>query len=63
MIIRQHEVYVVRIWLEPSGEGAAWRACATDIRSQERSFFTTPEALKVFLGLEQLPEALPLEQP
>jgi hypothetical protein len=43
------DIYILRLWLEPSQEGPTWRASVTDAKSQERRYFATPEALTLFL--------------
>jgi hypothetical protein len=43
------DVYILRVWLEPSQAGPTWRASVTDAKAQERRYFATPEALSVFL--------------
>lgn len=54
-----HGVYVVRIWLEPTEDGAgSWRASLTDVATHERHAFSSPQALGAFvqaLGQELLP--------
>jgi hypothetical protein len=43
------DVYILRVWLEPSQEGSTWRASVTDAKSQEKRYFVSPEALGLFL--------------
>jgi hypothetical protein len=43
------DVYILRMWLEPSQEGSSWRASVTDAKAQEKRYFANPEALTLFL--------------
>jgi hypothetical protein len=43
------DVYILRMWLEPSQAGPTWRASVTDAKSQEKYYFATPERLTLFL--------------
>lgn len=53
MIARQIGTFIVRVWLEPTLEGAGvWRASATDTVSKERHHFAKPEELMRFLAFE-----------
>lgn len=53
MIARPAATFVVRIWIEPAGDGGEadgpWRATITDTRSRERFHFSEPDALYRFL--------------
>jgi len=49
---RTYGTFVVRIWLEPSAEGEdVWRASAMNTLTKERTYFSEPEALSLFLAL------------
>lgn len=55
-------IYVVRIWREPTADGAgSWRASVSDAQSREKRFFASPRTLAAYLGLE--PDALEAEAP
>lgn len=56
VLSRSYGVFVLRIWLEPSAEGAAvWRASLTDTLTKERRYFAEPAALSHFLLASNLP--------
>jgi hypothetical protein len=42
------DIYIVRVWLEPSQQGPIWRASITDARSHEKHYFANPDALVLF---------------
>lgn len=44
------QVYVVRIWYEPTPEGEVWRASVS--QGEERHYFAEPSALTAFLQQE-----------
>ncbi|GIW24980.1 hypothetical protein [Meiothermus sp.] len=44
------QVYVVRIWYEPTPEGEVWRASVS--QGEERHYFADPQALAAFLQQE-----------
>ncbi|MCS7067997.1 MAG: hypothetical protein RMK51_00465 [Meiothermus sp.] len=41
------QIYVVRIWYEPTPEGEVWRASVS--QGEERHYFAEPSALTAFL--------------
>ncbi|MCX7784259.1 MAG: hypothetical protein N2318_11540, partial [Meiothermus sp.] len=42
-------MYIVRIWHEPCTTGEVWRASVTNVRTQEKLYFKSPEELNRFL--------------
>ncbi|GEM85761.1 hypothetical protein [Meiothermus granaticius] len=45
------KLFVIRVWLEPTGEGGSvWRASATNTRTGERRYFQHPSELVQFLN-------------
>jgi hypothetical protein len=44
-----HRTYVVRIWSEPSDQGAVWRGSATDVHTQEKHHFKSQSELNRFI--------------
>lgn len=42
-------MYIVRIWHEPCVTGEVWRASVTNVRTQEKLYFKSPEELNRFL--------------
>lgn len=53
MISGSQHIYIVRIWQEPTSDGAGkWRASVSDSQNREKHFFASPRALAAFLGLE-----------
>lgn len=49
-------MYIVRIWHEPCVTGEVWRASVTNVRTQEKLYFKSPEELNRFLEEAELPE-------
>lgn len=50
MTTKTFGVYVVRVWLEPTGDGLGmWRASVTDTTTKEKSYFDDAAQLSQFL--------------
>jgi hypothetical protein len=41
--------YILRVWLEPSAQHT-WRASVTDLQTNDKQYFSTPDALIHFLS-------------
>lgn len=50
MNLKPSQVYVLRVWYEPSPEGEVWRASVS--QGEERHYFAEPSALTAFLQKE-----------
>jgi len=50
MNLKPSQVYVLRVWYEPSPEGEVWRASVS--QGEERHYFAEPSALTAFLQQE-----------
>ncbi|MGK0617433.1 hypothetical protein [Meiothermus cerbereus] len=50
MTLKPSQIYVVRIWYEPSPEGAVWRASVS--QGEERHYFADVSSLTTFLKQE-----------
>lgn len=50
MNLKPSQVYVLRVWYEPSPEGEVWRASVS--QGEERYYFAEPSALTAFLQQE-----------
>lgn len=50
MSLKPSQVYVLRVWYEPSPEGEVWRASVS--RSEERHYFADTSTLTAFLKQE-----------
>jgi hypothetical protein len=45
---------IVRIWLEPSATTGVWRACVTNVRTEEKQYFQDPNKLAYFIAKNML---------
>jgi hypothetical protein len=43
------DIYIIRVWLEPSQGSYVWRGSISHTQSQERHYFAEPSALLLFL--------------
>jgi hypothetical protein len=49
MSVEQAGIFLVRIWFEGSAPGTGYRASVTDLRSNSKRYFSSPEELAGFL--------------
>jgi hypothetical protein len=49
MSVEQAGVFLVRIWFEGSAAERVYRASVTDLRSESKQYFRSPEELAGFL--------------
>lgn len=51
MCNQANQTFIVRMWWEPTEHGrGVWRASVTEVRTQQRHYFSSPEELLRYLN-------------